>query len=79
MRQADRGFIERNQEMLLGVLDRELTAVQKQYMVMHYAQGLSMRDIARQLGVNVSTVSRTIKRGTIKLRRSVEYARKLSA
>lgn len=79
MREPDRAFIERNQDLLLGVLERELTAIQKQYMVMHYAQGMSMRDIARRSGVNVSTVSRTIKRGTLKLRRSVEYARRLSA
>lgn len=51
----------------------ELTPRQKQMMELYYQQQLPMREIAHRLGVNVSTVSRTIDRGRLRLRRCLRY------
>lgn len=75
----DRRFLEQNGELLMGMFESELTQLQKEYMTLYYVGGLTMREIARRSGVNVSTVSRTISRGVQKLKRSVEYARRLAA
>ena len=40
---------------------------------MYYAQGMNMREIGEQLGVDKSTVSRTIKRGERRLQRCLRY------
>lgn len=51
----------------------ELTARQHEMITMYYLQGISMPEIARELGVNVSTVSRTIGRGRVRLKRCLRY------
>ena len=51
----------------------ELTARQHEMITMYYLQGMSMPEIARELGVNVSTVSRTIGRGRVRLKRCLRY------
>lgn len=58
---------------LSRAMANELTPRQKQMMELYYQQQLPMREIARRLGVNVSTVSRTIGRGRIRLRRCLRY------
>ena len=55
----------------------ELTPVQLEYITLHYSEGLTMREIARRFGVNVSTVSRTISRGTKKIRTACTRAERL--
>ena len=40
---------------------------------MYYGQGLNMREIGLKLGVDKSTVSRTIKRGEHRLQRCLRY------
>ena len=40
---------------------------------MYYAQGMNMREIGETMGVDKSTVSRTIKRGERRLRRCLRY------
>ena len=42
-------------------------------MILYYGQGMSMEAIAKQLGVNKSTVSRTLKRGRQRLYRCLRY------
>ena len=42
-------------------------------LALYYAQGLTMPEIGRRLGVNKSTVSRTIRRGEARLRRCLRY------
>ena len=54
-------------------IEEELTARQQEMVSMYYLQQLSMPEIAKLLGVNVSTVSRTIKRGRIRLKRCLRY------
>ena len=54
-------------------MEEELTPRQKQMVRMHYVEQRTMPDIAVELGVAVSTVSRTIARGKRRLRRCLRY------
>ena len=40
---------------------------------MYYAEGKNMREIGESMGINKSTVSRTIKRGERRLQRCLRY------
>ena len=51
----------------------ELTERQRELVGLYYVDRLSMSEIAQKLGVNVSTVSRTIKRGRTRLHRCLRY------
>lgn len=52
----------------------ELTARQQQVLTMRYEQGLRVTQIAAALGVNKSTVSRTLRRAEHRLERYLRYA-----
>ncbi len=54
----------------------ELTPRQRQLVAMYYVQGLNMPRIARELGLNVSTVSRTLARGRERLKRCLKFGAK---
>ena len=54
-------------------MEEELTPRQKQMVRMYYIEQRTMQDIAGELGVAVSTVSRTIARGKRRLRRCLRY------
>lgn len=58
---------------LSRAMAKELTPRQRQMMELYYQHQLPMREIARRLGVNVSTVSRTLDRGRLRLRRCLRY------
>lgn len=58
---------------LADAMARELTPRQRQVAEMYYIQRMTMEDIARKLGVNVSTVCRTLGRGRARLRRCLRY------
>jgi len=58
---------------LLRALHEDITPRQRQVLVLYYADGLNMRQIGEQLGVDKSTVSRTIKRGERRLKRCLRY------
>ncbi len=45
----------------------------RKYMILYYGQNMSMEAIAKQCGVNKSTVSRTLKRGRQRLYRCLRY------
>lgn len=60
------------QTMKQAIAD-ELTLRQQEMISMYYLQGIPMPEIARELQVNVSTVSRTIKRGRGRLKRCLRY------
>ena len=53
---------------------QELTPRQRQMVTLYYAQGRTMAQIARQLGVSRSTVSRTLSRARSRLYRHLRYA-----
>ena len=59
--------------MLAAALREDLTARQAQMVRMYYIEQHTMRDIAARLGVNPSTVSRTLKAARGKLKRCLKY------
>lgn len=55
------------------VIVEELTPLQQQTMLAYYFQQQSIPEIARQRGVNKSTVSRTLRRAEEILRKYLRY------
>lgn len=53
--------------------EQELTARQRQLLTMYYDQGMTMPEIAQDLGLNRSTVSRTLRRARERLYRCLRY------
>ena len=54
-------------------IDRELTRRQRQMVYMYYLEQMRMQDIADELGLSISSVSRTIKRGRERLKSALSY------
>lgn len=65
--------ISRLKRNLIRALQEDVTARQRQALLLYYAEGYNMREIGEQLGVDKSTVSRTIKRGEARLQRCLRY------
>jgi len=58
---------------LKKALRTELTPCQQAYVERYYLRQMRMQDIAEELGVNISTVSRTLKRARTRLQRCLRY------
>ena len=58
---------------LVRCLREDVTAKQREMILLYYAEGKNMREIGEMLGVDKSTVSRTIKRGERRLQRCLRY------
>ena len=54
-------------------LREEVTERQRRMLLLYYGEGQNMTEIGQLLGVNKSTVSRTIRRGEKRLQRCVRY------
>ena len=54
-------------------VEEELTPRQRQLLRMHFTQGKRVTDIAQELGISKSTVSRTLARCTQRLYRTLRY------
>lgn len=67
---AEMSRLKRN---LIRCLHEDITEKQRLALTMYYAQGLNMREIGERLGVDKSTISRTIKRGEQRLQRCLRY------
>jgi len=65
--------MERVRRNLRWALESELTPRQRQMVVLYYDRRLSMRQIARLLGVQPSTVTRTLQRARRRLEHSLRY------
>ena len=65
--------VSRLKRNLSRALRQDITERQRQYMALYYGQSMSMEAIAKQLGVNKSTASRTLKRGRQRLYRCLRY------
>lgn len=52
----------------------ELTPRQQQMLEMRFEQNMRVTEIARELGLNRSTVSRTLRRAQERLRRCLQYS-----
>ena len=68
--------LDRSKVALWRALHEDVTQRQRQYLLLYYGEGLNMSEIGDRLGVDKSTVSRTIKRGEARLRRSLRYGAK---
>ena len=55
------------------VIREELTPLQREALVAYYFQEQTVTQIAKERGVNKSTVSRTLRRAEEKLRRYLKY------
>ena len=58
---------------LAMALREDVTPRQRQVLLLYYGQGMSMKEIAQELGIDRSTVSRTMGRGEERLRRCLRY------
>ena len=58
---------------LVRALREDVTARQRQVLLLYYGEQLNMRQIGERLGIDKSTVSRTIKRGERRLQRCLRY------
>ena len=65
--------LDRVKRNLVRALREDVTEKQRQALLLYYAEGLNMREIGEQLGVDKSTISRTIKRGERRLQRCLRY------
>lgn len=63
--------------LIAEALDKELTPRQKQMVTMYYIEGRSMRQIAAEVGVNPSTVTRTLQVARAKLEVAFGYCKKI--
>lgn len=58
---------------LRRAINSELTKRQRQLIGMYYIEQMPMHDIADELGLHISSVSRTIKRGRERLKSALSY------
>ncbi len=65
--------ISRLKRNLIRALKEDVTAKQRLVLTLYYAEGMNMREIGELLGIDKSTVSRTIKRGERRLQRCLRY------
>ena len=73
MADDNRDQMNRLKRNLTHALRNDITPRQREYMMLYYGQCMSMEAIAEKMGVNKSTVSRTLKRGRQRLRRCLRY------
>lgn len=66
--------IERLKRNLASAIQSELTPRQREMLLMLYSKGYSQIEIAKELEVNQSTVSRTLDRAHKRLYRALRYA-----
>ena len=73
MAEDNSGQLRQLRRNLASALREDVTERQRQVLLLYYDQGMTMKEIARELGVDRSTVSRTMKRGEQRLRRCLRY------
>ena len=65
--------LERLRRNLRRAREKELTPRQQQVLELRYDQQMSITEIADHLGVNCSTVSRTLRRAQERLKKYLQY------
>ena len=66
--------IDRIKRNLTTAINQDLTSRQRQMLSLYYFKGYTMERIGKELGVNKSTVSRTITRAVRRLYRALRYS-----
>lgn len=69
----DAGGHSRLLDNLMRCIREDVTPRQREVLLLYYFRGMRQIDIAQQLGVARSTVSRTIQRGERRLKRCLRY------
>ena len=64
---------ERMKRILSRAIRCELTERQRSCLVKYYLEGMKMKDIAKEMGLSKSTVSRHISAAELKLRKVASY------
>ena len=65
--------MERLRHNVTVALREDVTPRQRECMLLYYEKQLNMRQLGELMGIDKSTVSRTIKRGETRLRRCLRY------
>lgn len=65
--------IEKMKKFVAGAIKNNLTPLQQFCVTEHYIKGRKQKEIAEQLGLSRSTVSRHVSAGTKKLKLAAEY------
>ena len=73
MADDNRDQMNRLKRNLTHALRQDITQRQREDRLLYYGRGMSMEAIAKEVGVNKSTVSRTLKRGRQRLYRCLRY------
>ncbi len=60
-------------QSLKNILDGELTERQKICVLMYYGETMKMKDIAKKLGIGISSVSRHIKKAKNRVAKTMNY------
>lgn len=58
---------------VIDIMEEELTARQREAVENYYFKNMTVTEIAKQQGVNKSTVSRHLKRARIKIKKCLQY------
>ena len=56
-----------------NIIKGELTEKQRSCIMLYYGERIKMKDIANQLGMGISSVSRHIKKAKERLKKTMEY------
>lgn len=67
-------LLERLQGKLLQAMEEALTPRQRQILTLHFFQNMSVTQIAHELQLSKSSVSRTLHRGLEKLEKTLQYS-----
>lgn len=60
-------------QMMLQVIENELTGLQKVCLKQYYLENKNMKAISETLNISEATVSRHIKRGKVRIKRILKY------
>ena len=70
-------LLPRRERTLVRAMRETVTAREAECMDLYYAQGLNYSQISDLLGINVSTISRNVRRGENKINRLLDLSRAL--
>lgn len=70
----DEDYLRKTSKLIAKAVEHELTDIQRTYFCKYYFEGLTMREIAQERGVDKATVSRTVARARNRIKRVVKYA-----
>ncbi len=69
----DLEYMKRIESLVRKIINNELTPFQKELITEHYYNKKTMTEIARERGINKSTVSRSLKSAREKIGKSIRY------